>query len=173
MRPKGLTTATPPPLVHIRTICLFVLRSYKEVGSWTIFHVPLHSQQRLSIAAWLLPSIFAAFFYYCVCKAVWMSRSKAATLQQASQLEVKKRSGRDVLSSSEWFRWQRKGIWSNLQLVPSQPNYYQHSTYLFNCLIRTLFDDALVISEDSPNIFFLNKTLLVNPKVKGFFWRKF
>ncbi|PIO72544.1 hypothetical protein TELCIR_05517, partial [Teladorsagia circumcincta] len=39
---------------------------------------------------WLLPSIFAAFFYYCVCKAVWMSRSKAATLQQASKMEKKK-----------------------------------------------------------------------------------
>ncbi|KHJ84194.1 hypothetical protein OESDEN_16095, partial [Oesophagostomum dentatum] len=40
--------------------------------------------------AWLLPSIFAAFFYYCVCKAVWMSRSKAATLQEANKLEPKK-----------------------------------------------------------------------------------
>ncbi|KAL6724937.1 hypothetical protein Aduo_019776 [Ancylostoma duodenale] len=40
--------------------------------------------------AWLLPSIFAAFFYYCVCKAVWMSRSKAATLQEANKPEPKK-----------------------------------------------------------------------------------
>ncbi|ETN84996.1 7 transmembrane receptor [Necator americanus] len=40
--------------------------------------------------AWLLPSIFAAFFYYRVCKAVWMSRSKAATLQEANKMEPKK-----------------------------------------------------------------------------------
>ncbi|VDM60561.1 unnamed protein product [Angiostrongylus costaricensis] len=43
-----------------------------------------------TLAAWLLPSIFAAFFYYCVCKAVWMSRSKSQPHQLINNLKLKK-----------------------------------------------------------------------------------
>ncbi|WKY15181.1 hypothetical protein Q1695_000570 [Nippostrongylus brasiliensis] len=74
---------------------LFIWRKKQNGECATFYGNKSHFLKNLYVIcfntiAWLLPSIFAAVFYYCVCKAVWMSRSKAATLQQASKLEVKK-----------------------------------------------------------------------------------
>ncbi|XGW35677.1 hypothetical protein V3C99_019127 [Haemonchus contortus] len=74
---------------------LFIWRKKQNGECATFYGNKSHFLKNLYVIgfntiAWLLPSIFAAFFYYCVCKAVWMSRSKAATHQQANKMEVKK-----------------------------------------------------------------------------------
>ncbi|CAJ0610042.1 unnamed protein product [Cylicocyclus nassatus] len=74
---------------------LFIWKKKENGECATIYGSKSHLLKNLYVIsfntiAWLLPSIFAACFYYCVCKAVWMSRSKAATQQEANKLEPKK-----------------------------------------------------------------------------------
>ncbi|PAV60438.1 hypothetical protein WR25_10575 [Diploscapter pachys] len=43
---------------------------------------------KFSIIAWVLPSIFATYFYFCVCRAVWASSSKPKDFLKPSTFET-------------------------------------------------------------------------------------
>ncbi|KAK6061366.1 7 transmembrane receptor, partial [Cooperia oncophora] len=101
---------------------LFIWRKKQNGECATFYGNKSHFLKNLYVIgfntiAWLLPSIFAAFFYYCVCKAVWMSRSKAATLHQASIMEVKKRYVTIIEYKMAWrgvfISWEKKWWFSS------------------------------------------------------------
>ncbi|KJH41785.1 7 transmembrane receptor [Dictyocaulus viviparus] len=74
---------------------LFIWRKKKNGECATFYGNKSHFLKSLYViafntVAWLLPSIFAAFFYYYVCKAVWTSRSKSVPHQFSKTLKSMK-----------------------------------------------------------------------------------